>query len=97
LQTGTPLDNERFKAEIEATLDLKVGFARRGRPRKNKVWLILGFEDTTGEGLFGWLDNICITYGQGQTSPFMVRQAHHERGSLTLCLARMLMLYLHYF
>jgi putative transposase len=34
LQTGTPLGNEKFKAEIEATLGLKVGFARRGRPRK---------------------------------------------------------------
>ncbi len=34
LQTGTPLGNEKFKAEIEATLDLKVGFARRGRPKK---------------------------------------------------------------
>jgi putative transposase len=34
LQTGTPLGNEKFKAEIEATLNLKVGFARRGRPRK---------------------------------------------------------------
>jgi putative transposase len=34
LQTGTPLGNDRFKAEIEATLDLSVGFARRGRPTK---------------------------------------------------------------
>jgi putative transposase len=34
LQTGTPLGNQRFKAEIEATLDLSVGFARRGRPKK---------------------------------------------------------------
>jgi len=34
LQTGTPLGSEKFKAEIEATLDLKVGFVRRGRPRK---------------------------------------------------------------
>ena len=34
LQTGTPLGNVRFKMEIEAALDLKVGFARRGRPRK---------------------------------------------------------------
>jgi putative transposase len=34
LQTGTPLGNERFKLEIEAALDLKVGFARRGRPQK---------------------------------------------------------------
>lgn len=36
LQTGTPLGNEKFKAEIEATSDLKVGFARRGRPSKEK-------------------------------------------------------------
>lgn len=34
LQTGIPLGNVKFKADIEATLDLKVGFARRGRPRK---------------------------------------------------------------
>ena len=34
LQTGTPLGNQQFKEEIEATLQLKVGFARRGRPRK---------------------------------------------------------------
>ena len=36
LQTGTPLGNERFKAEIKATLNIKVGLARRGRPTKNK-------------------------------------------------------------
>jgi len=34
LQTGTPLGNEKFKAEIEAILSLKVGFVRRGRPKK---------------------------------------------------------------
>jgi putative transposase len=34
LQTGTPLGNNKFKAEIEAALDLKVGYVRRGRPRK---------------------------------------------------------------
>lgn len=34
LQTGTPLGNEKFKAEIEAVLDLKVGYTRRGRPKK---------------------------------------------------------------
>ena len=34
LQTGTPLGNEQFKGEIEAALRLRVGFARRGRPRK---------------------------------------------------------------
>ncbi len=33
LQTGTPLGNEKFKAEIEAALGVKVGLARRGRPR----------------------------------------------------------------
>lgn len=35
LQTGTPLGNQKFKAAIETTLDLKVGFARRGRPKTN--------------------------------------------------------------
>ncbi len=34
LQTGTPMGNKKFKAEIEAALDLKVGFAHRGRPKK---------------------------------------------------------------
>jgi len=34
LQTGTPLGNEKFKAVIEAALHLKVGYARRGRPKK---------------------------------------------------------------
>ena len=37
LQTGTPLGNEKFKAEIEAALDMKVGFVRQGRPRKKAV------------------------------------------------------------
>lgn len=37
LQTGTPLGNEKFKAEIEATLGLRVGFAHRGRPMKKKL------------------------------------------------------------
>lgn len=37
LQTGTPLANEKFKAEIEAALDLKVGFARRSRPMKKAL------------------------------------------------------------
>ena len=37
LQTGTPLGNEKFKAEIEATLNLKVGFAHRGRPMKKNL------------------------------------------------------------
>lgn len=39
LQTGTPLGNEKFKAEIEATLNLRVGFAHRGRPVKKKLHL----------------------------------------------------------
>ena len=34
LQTGTPLGNEKFKSEIEAALQRKVGQARRGRPKK---------------------------------------------------------------
>jgi putative transposase len=34
LQTGTPLGDDEFKREVEATLGVKVGFARRGRPRK---------------------------------------------------------------
>jgi len=34
LQTGTPLGNDKFKAEIEVALNLKVGYARRGRPQK---------------------------------------------------------------
>ncbi len=34
LQTGTPLGNEKFKAEIETALQRKVGHARRGRPTK---------------------------------------------------------------
>jgi putative transposase len=34
LQTGTPLGNNKFKEEIEAALDSKVGYVRRGRPRK---------------------------------------------------------------
>ncbi len=34
LQTGTPLGNENFKTQIEAALDVRVGHARRGRPKK---------------------------------------------------------------
>ncbi|MGH8510766.1 MAG: transposase [Gammaproteobacteria bacterium] len=33
-QTGTPLGNHRFKAEVEAMLGKKVGQAKRGRPSK---------------------------------------------------------------
>jgi len=32
-QTGTPLGNERFKGKVEKTLRMKVGYAKRGRPR----------------------------------------------------------------
>ncbi len=32
LQTGTPLGNDRFKAQVEAMVGRKVGFASRGRP-----------------------------------------------------------------
>lgn len=34
-QTGTPLGNDRFKAEVEAMLGRKVGQPRRGRPQKD--------------------------------------------------------------
>jgi len=34
LQTGTPLGNDRFRAQIEQALGVKVGYSRRGRPRK---------------------------------------------------------------
>ncbi len=34
LQTGTPLGIEIFKTAIETVLDVKVGYARRGRPKK---------------------------------------------------------------
>ncbi len=33
-QTGTPLGDDRFKQKIEKKLKLKVGYARRGRPKK---------------------------------------------------------------
>ncbi len=33
LQTGTPLGNDKFKGEIEAALGMRVGHARRGRPK----------------------------------------------------------------
>lgn len=35
-QTGTPLGNDRFRDQIEAVLNKKVGHARRGRPAKDK-------------------------------------------------------------
>jgi len=34
LQTGTPLGNDRFRAEIERALGVRVGYSARGRPRK---------------------------------------------------------------
>jgi putative transposase len=36
-QTGTPLGSAKFKAMVEKKLKLKVGQAKRGRPRKNPV------------------------------------------------------------
>ena len=35
-RTGTPLGNDRFKAEVEAALGRKVGQAKRGRPRNKE-------------------------------------------------------------
>ena len=34
VQTGTPLGNDRFREQIEAALERKVGQARRGRPAR---------------------------------------------------------------
>ena len=34
LQTGTPFGNDRFREQIERTLGRKVGYSRRGRPRR---------------------------------------------------------------
>jgi putative transposase len=34
-QTGTPLGSAKFKAMVERKLKIKVGHAKRGRPRKN--------------------------------------------------------------
>jgi putative transposase len=34
-QTGTPLGSDKFKAMVEKKLKMKVGHAKRGRPRKN--------------------------------------------------------------
>lgn len=33
-QTGTPLGNDRFREKIERVLKTKVGYSKRGRPRK---------------------------------------------------------------
>ena len=35
VQTGTPLVTEQFQTKIEQTLNRKVGYRQRGRPRKN--------------------------------------------------------------
>jgi len=37
LQSGTPLGNDCFKAQVEQALKIKVGQVKRGRPRKAKV------------------------------------------------------------
>ena len=34
VQTGTPLGSDKFKEQVEDLLDLKVGYALRGRPKK---------------------------------------------------------------
>jgi putative transposase len=34
VQTGTPLGNTRFRAQIERALGVKVGYSARGRPKK---------------------------------------------------------------
>jgi putative transposase len=34
LQTGTPLGNDRFRDQIEQTLGVRVGYNKRGRPKK---------------------------------------------------------------
>lgn len=36
-QTGTPLGSDKFKKMVERKLKIKVGHAKRGRPRKNPV------------------------------------------------------------
>ncbi len=35
-QTGTPLGKKKFKDEIEALLQVKIGYSSQGRPRKIK-------------------------------------------------------------
>ena len=35
-QTGTPLMNDRFKEQVEKVLNTKVGYAKRGRPKKRE-------------------------------------------------------------
>ncbi|MDX8403928.1 MAG: transposase [Mariprofundaceae bacterium] len=38
-QTGTPLGNDRFREQIEAVLERKVGYSQRGRPVNTKKGL----------------------------------------------------------
>jgi len=35
LAKGLPTGNERFKSEIEQALSIKLGYGKRGRPRKD--------------------------------------------------------------
>jgi len=37
LQTGTPLGNDRFRAQIEQALGVGVGYSTRGRPKKPRA------------------------------------------------------------
>jgi putative transposase len=37
LQSGTPLGNDRFRLEVERMLKVKVGQAKRGRPKKLRL------------------------------------------------------------
>lgn len=41
-QTGTPLGNDRFREKIERALKTKVGYSKRGRPRKQTNGIIAG-------------------------------------------------------
>jgi hypothetical protein len=34
LQTGTPLGKDRFRDQIEKVLGARVGYSKRGRPKK---------------------------------------------------------------
>ena len=35
VQTGTPLGNNKFKGDVEKLLGVKIGYAKRGRPKKS--------------------------------------------------------------
>jgi putative transposase len=37
VQTGTPLGNDKFKVEVEKILGVKVGYAKRGRPKRTNL------------------------------------------------------------